>query len=134
KAGRDLEQRPVGPRPGRIPIMIGAKGPKMLGLAARHADIWSWYVEERSDLDEFAPRLAAFEKACVDIGRDPKTVGKSAGIIVEPTSFTGAAAVLGKPIRGSTEEIADGLRAFQAGGFTHIELLLCPRTMAALEA
>src|SRR6266516_906825 len=54
-AARDLEQRPVGPRPGRIPIMIGAKGSKMLGLAARYADMWSWYVEERSDLDEFGP-------------------------------------------------------------------------------
>ena len=63
-AARDLEQRPVGPRPGRIPIMIGAKGPKMLQLAARHADIWSWYVEERSDLEEFGPRLAALVAAC----------------------------------------------------------------------
>jgi len=132
-AARDLEQRPVGPRPGRIPIMIGAKGLKMLGVAARHADIWSWYVEERSDLDEFGPRLAAFEKACVDIGRDPSTLGKSAGIIVEPTSFTGAAEVLGTPIRGSAEEIADGFRKFAAGGFTQLELLLWPRTMAALE-
>jgi alkanesulfonate monooxygenase SsuD/methylene tetrahydromethanopterin reductase-like flavin-dependent oxidoreductase (luciferase family) len=133
-AARDLEQRPLGPRPGRIPIMIGAKGPRMLGLAARHADIWSWYVEERSDLDEFGPRLAAFEKACVDLGRDPSTAGKSAGIIVEPTSVTGAAEVLGTPIRGSAEEIAEGFRTFAAGGFTQLELLLWPRTMAALEA
>jgi len=133
-AARDLEQRPVGPRPGRIPIMIGAKGPKMLELAARHADIWSWYVEERSDLDEFGPKLAAFEKACVDVGRDPGTAGKSAGIIVEPTSVTGAAEVLGTPIRGSAEEIAEGFRTFAAGGFTQLELLLWPRTMAALEA
>ena len=68
-AARDLEHRPVGPRPGRIPIMIGAKGPRMLRLAARHADIWSWFVEERSDLTEFGPRLAALEAACADIGR-----------------------------------------------------------------
>jgi len=133
-AARDLEQRPVGPRPGRIPIMIGAKGPKMLRLAALHADIWSWYVEERSDLEEFGPRLAAFEAACVAVGRDPATIGKSAGIIVEPTSITGAAEVLGTPVRGSAEEIADGLRAFRAGGFTQIEVLLWPRTLAALEA
>ena len=133
-AARDLEQRPVGPRPGHIPIMIGAKGPKMLGVAARHADIWSWYVEERSDLDEFGPKLAAFEMACVDIGRDPSTVGKSAGIIVEPTSFTGAAEVLATPIRGPAEDIADGFRKFAAGGFTQLEVLLWPRTMAALEA
>jgi alkanesulfonate monooxygenase SsuD/methylene tetrahydromethanopterin reductase-like flavin-dependent oxidoreductase (luciferase family) len=133
-AARDLEHRPVGPRPGRIPIMIGAKGPRMLRLAALHADIWSWYAEERSDLEEFAPRLAALEAACVEVDRDPATIGRSAGIIVEPTSITGAAEVLGIPLRGSAEEIADGLRAFRAGGFTQIEVLLWPRTLAALEA
>ena len=84
-AARDLEHRPVGPRAGRIPIMIGAKGPKMLRLAALHADIWSWYVEERSDLTEFGPRLAALEAACIEVRRDPATIGKSAGIVVEPT-------------------------------------------------
>jgi len=133
-AARDLEQRPLGPRPGRIPIMIGAKGPKMLRLAALHADIWSWYVEERSDLVEFGPRLAALEAACIDVGRDPATIGKSAGIVVEPTSATGAAEVFGAPLRGSAEEIADGLRAFQAGGFTQVEVLLWPATPVALEA
>jgi alkanesulfonate monooxygenase SsuD/methylene tetrahydromethanopterin reductase-like flavin-dependent oxidoreductase (luciferase family) len=133
-AARDLEHRPVGPRPGRIPIMIGAKGPKMLRLAALHADIWSWYVEERSDLDEFGPRLAALEAACLAVGRDPATIGKSAGIIVEPTSITGSAEVLGTPIRGSPDEIADAFRAFRARGFTQIEVLLWPRTLAALDA
>jgi alkanesulfonate monooxygenase SsuD/methylene tetrahydromethanopterin reductase-like flavin-dependent oxidoreductase (luciferase family) len=133
-AARDLEQRPVGPRPGRIPIMMGAKGPKMLRMAAIHADIWSWYVEERSDLGEFAPRLAALEAACLEVGRDPASIGRSAGIIVEPPDITGAAEALAIPVRGSAEEIADELRAFRAGGFTQIEILLWPRTLAALEA
>ena len=133
-AARDLEHRPVGPRPGQIPIMMGAKGPKMLRLAALHADTWSWYVEERSELAEFAPRLAALEAACLEVGRDPASIGRSAGIIVEPTDVTGAAEALAIPVRGSAEEIADGLRAFHAGGFTQIEILLWPRTLAALEA
>ncbi len=133
-AARDLEHRPVGPRPGRIPLLMGAKGPKMLQLAVRHADIWSWYVEERSDLTEFGPRLAALEAACVEFGRDPTTIGRSAGIVVEPTSFTGAAEVVGAPVRGSGEEIADGLRAFRDAGFTQLELILWPPTLAALDA
>jgi alkanesulfonate monooxygenase SsuD/methylene tetrahydromethanopterin reductase-like flavin-dependent oxidoreductase (luciferase family) len=133
-AARDLEQRPVGPRPGRIPIMIGAKGPKMLRLAALHADAWSWYVEERSELAEFAPRLEALEAACLKVGRDPGSIGRSAGIVVEPTEMTGAADALAVPIRGSAEEIADGIREFRAGGFTQVEVLLWPRTVAALEA
>jgi alkanesulfonate monooxygenase SsuD/methylene tetrahydromethanopterin reductase-like flavin-dependent oxidoreductase (luciferase family) len=133
-AARDLEHRPVGPRPGQIPILMGAKGPKMLKLAVRHADIWSWYVEERSDLAEFGPRLSAMLAACEEAGRDPGTIGRSAGIVVEPTPFTGAADVLGAPIRGTSAEIADAFRAFGAAGFTQLELLLWPPTLAALDA
>ena len=133
-AARDLEQRPVGPRPGRIPIMMGAKGPKMLQLAVQHADTWSWYVEERSDLTEFGPLLETLEAACIEAGRDPATIGRSAGIVVEPTSVTGSAALLGEPVRGGSEQIADALRAFGAGGFTQVEVILWPPTLAALEA
>jgi alkanesulfonate monooxygenase SsuD/methylene tetrahydromethanopterin reductase-like flavin-dependent oxidoreductase (luciferase family) len=133
-AARDLEQRPRGPRPGRIPIMIGASGPKMLRLAARHADIWSWYVQERSDLTEFGPRLAALEAACTELGRDPATIGKSAGIVVEPTSFSGSEAVFGPPVRGSTDAIADAFRSFAAAGYTNLELVVWPPTLAALDA
>ena len=131
---RDLEQRPVGPRPGRIPILIGAKGPKMLHVAARYADIWSWFVEERSDIAEFGPRLDAIVAACEAIGRDPATMGRSAGIIVEPTSVTGSEQALGVPVRGTAPEIADAIRSFQAGGFTQVEVLLWPPTPAALDA
>ena len=131
---RDLEQRPVGPRPGRIPIMIGAKGPKMLRVAARHADIWSWFVEERSDIAEFGPRLEAIVAACEAIDRDPASIGRSAGIIVEPTAVTGSEKALGVPVRGTASEIADAIRSFQAGGFTQVEVLLWPPTPAALDA
>ena len=134
-AARDLEQRPVGPRPGRIPIMIGAKGPKMLRLAALHADIWSWYVEERSDLAEFGPRLAALEAACVEVGRDPATIGRSAGIVVEPTPITGAAEALGRPDprlgRGDRRRLSGRSRP---AGFTNVEVMLWPPTLAALDA
>jgi alkanesulfonate monooxygenase SsuD/methylene tetrahydromethanopterin reductase-like flavin-dependent oxidoreductase (luciferase family) len=133
-AARDLVQRPRGPRPGGIPLMIGAKGPRMLRLAARHADIWSWFVEERSDLSEFGPRLAALEAACREVGRDPATIGRSAGIVVEPTAVTGAAEAVGVPIRGSAAEIADGLRAFEAGGFDHLEIVPWPPTLDAVDA
>ncbi len=115
--------------------MIGAKGPKMLRLAALHADIWSWYVEERSDLAEFGPRLAALEAACLEVGRDPATIGRSAGIIVEPTSVTGAAEALAVPVRGSAEEIADAIPGLPRRGL-HAASRSCSgrRTLAALEA
>jgi alkanesulfonate monooxygenase SsuD/methylene tetrahydromethanopterin reductase-like flavin-dependent oxidoreductase (luciferase family) len=114
--------------------MIGAKGPKMLRQAALHADIWSWYVEERSDFDEFGPKFAALEAACALVGRDPATIRRSAGVVVEPTAITGSAEVIAAPIRGTAEAIADGLRAFRDGGFTQLELLLWPPTVASLDA
>jgi alkanesulfonate monooxygenase SsuD/methylene tetrahydromethanopterin reductase-like flavin-dependent oxidoreductase (luciferase family) len=133
-AARVLEHRPVGPRPGAIPLMMGAKGPKMLELAARHADVWSWYVEERSDLTEFGPRLDALLRACEAVDRDPQTIGRSAGIVVEPTAFTGAAEAIGEPVRGSTEAIVDALRGFREAGFTQVEILTWPPSIGALEA
>ncbi len=132
-AARGLAQRPLGPRPGRIPIMIGAKGPKMLRLAALHADIWSWFAEERSDLAELEPRLAALEAVCIAVGRDPATIGKSAGVVIEPTPVRGSEQ-LGVPIRGSAAEIADAVRAFSTAGFTNVEVIVSPPTRAALDA
>lgn len=132
-AARGLEQRPVGPRPGRMPIMIGAGGSKMIRLAARHADIWSWYVNERSEVAEFAPRVRELEAACAEIGRDPSTIGRSAGIFVEPTAERGAER-FAVPVRGSVQEIAEGIRSFGDAGFTQVELMLWPPTIGALDA
>lgn len=81
-AARDLVQQPVGPRPGRIPIMIGGNSPRAQRLAVRHTDIWSWYPEERSHVDEFAPRLVTLEAAFAQVGHDSATIGRSAGVSV----------------------------------------------------
>ncbi len=40
----------------------------------------------------------------------------------------------GIPIRGSSEEIADAMRAFGTAGFTSLEVMLWPPTMAAVDA
>jgi alkanesulfonate monooxygenase SsuD/methylene tetrahydromethanopterin reductase-like flavin-dependent oxidoreductase (luciferase family) len=130
-AARDLPQVPVGPRPGRIPLMIGGNGPKGQRHAARHADIWSSWAEERSDLGEFGPRLASLDNICVDVGRDPATLGRSAGIDVHPLE---PAAQEGGAIAGSAEEIADAFRTFREAGFTQLEIMMSPGTVVALEA
>lgn len=130
-AARDLPQVPVGPRPGRIPLMIGGNGPKGQRHAALHADIWSCYAEERSDVDAFRPRLASLDAVCAEVGRDPATLGRSAGVQVNPLQPSeqrpGA-------ISGSAEDIADALRTFREAGFTQLEIMLSPGTIAALDA
>jgi alkanesulfonate monooxygenase SsuD/methylene tetrahydromethanopterin reductase-like flavin-dependent oxidoreductase (luciferase family) len=130
-AARDLPQAPVGPRPNAIPILIGGNGPKGQLHAARHADIWSCYAEERSHVDELGPRLASLDRICAEIGRDPATIGRSAGVVVHPLEPAGAPA---GAISGSTDEIADSIRSFRDAGFSQLEMIINPGTVAAIEA
>lgn len=130
-AARDLPQQPVGPRPNRIPILIGGNGPRGQRAAARHADIYSCYAEERSHVDELGPRLASLDAICAEVGRDPATIGRSAGVLVNPLAPAGERPNV---ISGSAEDIADAFRSFREVGFTQLEIMFSPGTMAALEA
>ena len=133
-AANDLEQRPVGPRPGHIPIMLAGHGERGMRHAARLADIWSCYAEERSDVTELGPRIAALEAACAEVGRDPATIGRSAGIDVAPGARAGGPGIPEGAITGSTEAVADALRALYAAGFTQLECSLVPQTPKVLDA
>ena len=130
-AARDLPQQPVGPRPNGIPILIGGNGPKGQRAAARHADIYSCYVEERAHVDEVAPRLASLDAICAEIGRDPATIGRSVGVSVRPLDPVGMRPDV---ISGSAGEIADAVRTFRDAGFTQLEMMVGPGTMAAFDA
>ncbi len=130
-AARDLPQLPVGPRPNAIPLLIGGNGPKGQRLAARHADIWSGYVEEHAHVDELAPRLATLDAICEELGRDSATIGRAAGVSVNPVDPSDGRATV---ISGSSEEIADALRSFREAGFTQVDIMLGPGTVAAVEA
>jgi alkanesulfonate monooxygenase SsuD/methylene tetrahydromethanopterin reductase-like flavin-dependent oxidoreductase (luciferase family) len=128
----DLAQIPHGPRPNKIPIMLGVLGPRGQRLAARYADIWSCYAEKRSAMVEFGPRIAELEAACAEVGRDPKSIGRSAGIEVKPLEAEPDES--GATISGSPEQMADQIRAVRDGGFTQVELFLAPTTLESLEA
>jgi len=71
-AGASL--RPT-PPDGRIEIAVAAKGARLLGVAARHADVWD------VNLPPLAPRVhaaaAALESACARLGRDPGAIERS---------------------------------------------------------
>jgi alkanesulfonate monooxygenase SsuD/methylene tetrahydromethanopterin reductase-like flavin-dependent oxidoreductase (luciferase family) len=77
-AGAVMNPRPVqSPRP---PILIAALAPRMLLLAARHADIWnslSFQPSFAEQLAETQERCAAIDAACIAIGRDPATLRRS---------------------------------------------------------
>jgi alkanesulfonate monooxygenase SsuD/methylene tetrahydromethanopterin reductase-like flavin-dependent oxidoreductase (luciferase family) len=130
-AARDLPQQPVGPRPGAIPLLIGGNGPRGQRAAAMHADTWSGYAEERSHVDELAPRLATLDTICEEVGRDPASLGRGAGVSVNPLQPAGWRESV---ISGSAEEIADALRSFGEAGFTQVDIMLGPGTMEAFDA
>jgi len=62
----------------RLPILIGAKGDRMLQVVARHADAWNmWSVP-----DTIRERSAALDRACDAIGRDPASIARSTQALV----------------------------------------------------
>ena len=69
------EPKPLQPR---LPIMIGGKGDRMLGLVARHADRWNmWALPE-----VFSERSTFLDRVCERLGRDPLTIGRSTQALV----------------------------------------------------
>ena len=130
-AARDLPQLPVGPRPNAIPLLIGGNGPKGQHHAVLHADIWSGYIEDRAHVDEMAPRLETLDAICDELDRDPATIGRGAGIPVNPLEAPGWRASV---LSGSPEAIADGLRSFREAGFSQVDVMLGPGTIDAFEA
>jgi hypothetical protein len=57
------------------PMWIGAAGPMMMRVAARHADVWNWAGEGLEDVQAAGDEL---NTACDQLGRDPRTIRWSA--------------------------------------------------------
>jgi len=137
QASRNLEIRPRGPRGGRIPLMLGAHGPRTMRLAAAHADIWSAFATESSLPEWFEPMLESLNEACADVNRDTASLSRSVGVFVEPgTEGAAEAAGFGVPISGSTDQIADTLNRFEQLGVDRVELIPWHQdqeTLAAIE-
>lgn len=123
---------PRGPRP-RIPILVAAFGPRMLRLAAEHADAWNTAWFGMPD-DRLARRIADLRAACTEVGRDPATLEVSVGITVraEPDEEWGRpgtpAALVAEPA-----VVADALHAYEALGAGHVQLDVQPATPATFD-
>jgi alkanesulfonate monooxygenase SsuD/methylene tetrahydromethanopterin reductase-like flavin-dependent oxidoreductase (luciferase family) len=61
-----------------IPLLIGAKGDRMLGIVATWADAWNlWGLP-----DVVAARSAVLDRHCESIGRDPATITRTTQALV----------------------------------------------------
>jgi alkanesulfonate monooxygenase SsuD/methylene tetrahydromethanopterin reductase-like flavin-dependent oxidoreductase (luciferase family) len=122
---------PRGPRPQGPPLLIAAKGPKMMRLAARYADLWNIPIVP-STPDEWKPHLKALEEACLAEGRAPETLKKQAIVLTAGSNgVRHPAADHGEPMSGEPERIADQIRRFFNSGFQ--EVILWP-AMSSAEA
>jgi alkanesulfonate monooxygenase SsuD/methylene tetrahydromethanopterin reductase-like flavin-dependent oxidoreductase (luciferase family) len=134
---RDCELLPRGHRPGGPPILIGAKGPRMLRLAATYADLWNAEGPMRRP-EEIIPLRASGDAACIEVGRDPTTLSRSASVMInlplaQAQSGLRSSAQSELPGTASHEEIAEMLRGYAREGLSHVQLWLTPNTIGSLE-
>jgi alkanesulfonate monooxygenase SsuD/methylene tetrahydromethanopterin reductase-like flavin-dependent oxidoreductase (luciferase family) len=117
-----------------LPILVAAKGPRMLELTARHADAWNlaWFGMPDERLARVRGELVA---ACARVGRDPATLTITVGVTVRyPTGTAGAEGDEDGPapsspgLSGTPDAIAAGLQAHAAAGAQHVIAAIEPCT------
>ena len=112
------------------PIWIGAGGPTVLKLTARHADVWNVAGEAGRSLETAVETSRRLDEACAAIDRDPAEIRRSAQIRFDPAKpdgyvgeferwheagFTELVAYVwgGDPVRGA-EAVAEALQPILA--------------------
>jgi probable F420-dependent oxidoreductase len=121
------------PAPERpVPILVAAKAPRMLRLAARHADAWNTAWFGAPD-DRLRRRLAALDAALEDEGRDPTTLRRTVGIEVRDPGATASNAAEDVAFAGSIEELAEAIDAHEELGVDDLIIQLEPKTERSLD-
>lgn len=136
--GAQLEPKPV---QARIPLLIAAHRPRMLRIAARYADQWDTFPEIAGTATEgvAAPveaRVARFDAACREVGRDPADVRRStwaeADVAGDEAAYLGF--VRHHHAHGFTDFLTVAPRPADAGRFQRIAIKWIPELRAELAA
>ena len=125
---------PRGPRPGNIPLMLGGHGPRTVGLAVRHADIWSAYGTESSLPEAFAERIALVDRICEEQGRDPASLRRSVGVVMDLSGEGIAEAIdMGVPLGTTVDECVDRIHELAGLGVDSVEFMVVPDDERSLD-
>ena len=92
----DVTDAPCDPKPiqSPLPLLVGTRSPRMLRIAARHADEWNTW----STPAQAAAYRTSLIEACYEVGRDPATMWTSLNAFVgldASTAPPGRAAIFG---------------------------------------
>jgi F420-dependent oxidoreductase-like protein len=104
-----------------LPILVGAKGNRMLGIAARFADEWNaWGLP-----DHIGERSAALTRRCDEVGRDPDEIARSAQALVFFTDDEAEADRLAEAVprplmAGTPERMRDVVAAYAEAGLDEL--------------
>jgi alkanesulfonate monooxygenase SsuD/methylene tetrahydromethanopterin reductase-like flavin-dependent oxidoreductase (luciferase family) len=134
---QDAPLLPMGPRPGRIPIMVGGTGPRVMGLAARYADAWNVFLMGGDCQPErVRTHVTALDGICAKAGRDPATLGRSAAVMIAVSDepfLIGTSDWARGALRGTPSELARQLRLFAHEGIDHVQVAISPPTVGAVQ-
>jgi probable F420-dependent oxidoreductase len=136
---RDCLIVPPGPRPDGPPLMIGSAGERMLDITMPYAQSWNaWYAWFGNRPENLTPWMEKVDEACRRAGRDPQTVERTCAVYVGLTGGMGrnVGATTEEdvpPLKGSTAELAAAMRNYAAAGISHVQLVLDPITVEAIE-
>ena len=112
----------------RVPLMVGATGARMLAITLPHVEAWNcWYSWYGNTVEGFAELSARIDAAAERAGRSPRSVARSACVLVEldaaavrrPGSDEGI-----RPV--APEALAEHLAALAAAGADEAILVLRP--------
>ncbi|HKB28165.1 MAG TPA: LLM class flavin-dependent oxidoreductase [Candidatus Limnocylindrales bacterium] len=115
-----------------IPILVAAKKPRMLRLAAQWADAWNtaWYGRPNAVLDG---RLADFGAAMAEVGRPLAEVERTVGIDVRDSAQAAIPEPSPNALGGDVDDLVGVLDAYSAMGIDHVIVGLEPMTVRSVE-
>ena len=138
---RDAELLPRPARPGGPPILIGSSGARMLAATIPYVAAWNaWYADTQNSPEGVPPLIALVDEAARVAGRDPAAIERTVAVQVRMEGGQGR--VMGDtnprmqvtPLEGTSEQIAEALRAYARAGIGHVQLVVDPITEASVAA
>jgi alkanesulfonate monooxygenase SsuD/methylene tetrahydromethanopterin reductase-like flavin-dependent oxidoreductase (luciferase family) len=121
------------------PLMVGSIGARMLDIALPHVDAWNmWWSQYGNTVDGFVREKERVDGLIDSLGRTGE-VEATAAVLIQLEGGVGRQ--MGdyddfdsvEPLRGSPSELAGVLRAFEAAGASHVQLVVDPITRTSVE-